>query len=114
MRRARSGGFLSNDWKFFIAIELAIPAVLVVSGVLIPLLAGVRQGDLTSVCIALASALVGIVLLFVAKWPLYRHRQYFTFGSKSLPEGRRPLYRIAYIFIAASLFLMLLVLATAR
>ena len=114
MRQVRSGGFLSEDWQFFIALQLAIPAVLVLSGVLIPLLAGVPQGNFTLVWVALASALLGILSLFVAKWPLYRQRRYFTFGSKPLPEGRRPLYRIAYVFIAASLFLMLLVLATAR
>lgn len=114
MRQARSGGFLSSDWKFFIALQLAIPAVVVVSGVLLPLLAGVRQGDLTSVWLSLAWVLLGIVLLFVAKWPLYRQGRYFTFGSTPLPEGRRPLYRLGYVFVVAGLLLMLLLWSAVR
>lgn len=114
MERNRSGGFLSKDWEFFIALELAIPAALVISGGLIPILAGARQGDLTLFWIALASALVGIVLLFVAKWPLYRQGTYLTFGPKALPEPRRKAYWTAYAFIGVSLLTTLLLWAAVR
>ncbi len=114
MRRERSSGFLSKDWEFFIALELAIPAALVISGGLIPILAGARQGDLTLFWIALASALAGIVLLFVAKWPLYRQRKYFTFGSKGLREPRRKAYWTAYACIGISLLTTLLLWAVVR
>lgn len=114
MRQARPGGFLSKDWTFFTALQFGIPVVLVTSGALLPMLIGARQGDLTLLWIALASALAGIALLFVAKWPLYHRGRYFTFGSKSVPEGRRPLYRIAYVFIVAGLLLMLLLWSAVR
>jgi len=114
MRRERSGGYLSKDWEFFIALELAIPATLLISGVLIPILAGARQGDLTLFWIALALALVGIVLLFIAKWPLYRQGKYFSFGSKGLQESRRKVYWTAYVFIGVSLLTTLLLWAVVR
>lgn len=114
MRRERSGGFLSKDWEFFIALELAIPATLLISGGLIPILAGARQGDLRLFWIALASAFAGIVLLFVAKWPLYRQGTYFTFGPKGLPEPRRKVYWTAYAFIGVSLLTTLLLWAAVR
>jgi hypothetical protein len=44
----------------------------------------------------LAIAAVGIFLIFYAKLPLYRRRQFLTFGSRALPEKRRPFYRWGY------------------
>lgn len=114
MRRERPGGFLSKDWEFFISLELAIPAALSISCGLIPMLAGARQGHLRLFWIALASTLVGIVLLFVAKWPLYRRGTYFTFGPKALPEPRRKVYWAAYVFIGVSLLTTLLLWAAVR
>ncbi len=113
MRYERSGGFLSRDWQFILALQFGLPATIMFL-VPIPLLLGARQGDLTGFWIALASALVRVVLLFIAKWPLYRQGRYFTFGSKSLPEGRRPLYRLAYVFIATSLLRGSLLLVALR
>ena len=45
---------------------------------------------------ALAVSAVGVSLLFYAKLPLYRQRRFFTFGSRALPEQRRPFYRWGY------------------
>lgn len=59
--------------------------------------------------IALAVAVVGLSLIFSAKLPLYRERRFFTFGSKVVPEERRPLYRWGYrcVIFAAALLLCL-------
>ena len=114
MRCRRSYGFASRDWEFFIALQLAIPAVVVVRGILLPMLIGARQGNLMGLWIALASALAGVVLLFVAKWPLYRQGRYFTFGSKALAEERRWIYRIAYVLVSAGVLLMLKLWAAVR
>lgn len=114
MRRRRSYGFVSKDWKFFIGLQLAILAMLVVSGVLLPVLAGARQGGLMGLWIALAAALAGVVLLFVAKWPLYCQGRYFTFGSKALVQERRWLYRLAYVFVIGGVLLMLMLWAVVR
>jgi hypothetical protein len=91
-----------------------LPIVAVVAGCFLPVLAGARQGDRPLFWIALVAALIGIVFLFLAKLPLYRQGKYFTFGSRPLPQGRRQIYRMAYVFIGTSLLMMLLLLAVLR
>ncbi len=114
MERNRSSGYVPKDWQFILGLQLAPVAFLMVGSSLLPVLAGARQGDLTLFWIALASALVGIVLLFVAKWPLYRQRKYFTFGSKGLREPRRKAYWTAYACIGVSLLTTLVLWAVGR
>src|SRR5580765_2154235 len=60
--------------------------------------------------IGLAVAVVGVSLIFYAKIPLYRQRQFFTFGTQALSEQRRPFYRWGYrcIVFAVALLLCLL------
>jgi len=60
--------------------------------------------------IGLVIAAVGVALVFYAKLPLYQQRRFFTFGSRALPEGRRPFYRWGYrcVFLAVALLLCLL------
>jgi hypothetical protein len=38
-------------------------------------------------------AMLGAVLLFVAKLPVYRQRRFFTFGIRDLPQSSRNYYR---------------------
>jgi hypothetical protein len=59
--------------------------------------------------IGLAVAAVGVSLIFYAKFPLYRQRRFLTFGSRALPEGRRPFYRLGYrcVLFAVALLLCL-------
>lgn len=59
--------------------------------------------------IGLVLAAVGIALIFYAKLPLYRQRRFLTFGSRALPEGRRPFYRWGYrcVLFAVALLLCL-------
>ena len=60
--------------------------------------------------IGLAAATVGVALVFYAKLPLYRQRRFFTFGSRALPESRRPFYRWGYRCIAFAVALLLCLL----
>ena len=64
--------------------------------------------------VALALAVTGIVLLFLARLPLYGQRKFFTFGSRGLPERTRKLYRVAYFFIGLGVLIMLVLLAVLR
>ena len=74
-------------------------------------LSNVRRGDLTLFWIAVSVAIVGLFLLFTARLPLYRQGKFFTFGSKTLPEKHKIVYRIAYYMIVASMVIMLLLMA---
>jgi hypothetical protein len=48
----------------------------------------------------------GIVLLFLARLPLYRQRQFWTFGPSALPKLHRKLYWLAYLLVVASVLLL--------
>ena len=60
--------------------------------------------------IGLIVALLGVLMVFHAKLPLYRQRRFVTFGSRALPEGRRSSYRWGYrcVIFAIALLLCLL------
>ncbi len=66
------------------------------------------------VWIALILAIVGLTLLFLAKLPLYRQGEFFTFGSKAMPEKSRRVYRIAYGVIGSSIILLMTLCAVLR
>ena len=59
----------------------------------------------------LGSGIVGIVILFFARLPLYREGRFFIFGPRALDRKHRRLYWLAYVFVAASLLLFLVVRA---
>jgi hypothetical protein len=64
--------------------------------------------------LSLAGASVGVVLLFLAKLPLYQEKKFFTFGTKSLDAKHRKIYLIAYRFIGISIIALLLAIALTR
>lgn len=112
LARSRSG-VPKDSWFLMVLVALLsmLPVCGMATGYLFPVVAGVRQGDLTLFYVALGCALVGVTLLFCAKWPLYRQGKYVTFGSSPLPPRSRPIYRLAYAFIATTLVLLLFLLA---
>jgi hypothetical protein len=111
MRYDRSDWYIPKDWQAHLAFQFGLPAILLTVGCFVPVVVNAREGDPTLLWVAVAFAVIGIVLLFFAKLPLYRQGKYLTFGSKALPQGRRKAYRIAYIFIGAGLLLMLALFA---
>ena len=64
--------------------------------------------------IALAVSIFGASLILYAKIPLYRQRQFFTFGSRALPESSRAFYRWGYRFVAAGTVVLLFVSLSRR
>jgi nitric oxide reductase large subunit len=111
MKWARSKGYVPRDWLVLLGLQVIIPAIGIIAACFLVALFRARQGDPTLLWVALALAVTGVVLLFVARLPLYRQGKFFTFGSQSLPETHRRLYWIAYVFIILSLLVMLAVAA---
>jgi len=97
---------------FGMMIILAIMALL--GGFLLPALSGARRGDRLMLYIALVLAFVGIVLLFVARLPLYRQRRFFTLGPGALDQKHRRIYWWAYIFISSGAVLLVVLYLMAR
>jgi hypothetical protein len=86
----------------------------VLAALLLPALSAARHGDPSLLHASMVFAIIGIVLLFFARIPLYKQHKYFTFGSKALPPLHRKLYRVAYVFICIAVVLMLLLIAVLK
>lgn len=101
-----------NRWYFPLELGLALfPVVALMGGlVVLPIINSFRRGEVTIPLLAMAFAGVGVVLLFLARLPLYRQRRFFAFGSRLLDEPHRRLYRWAYRFLCLGGLLLLLTL----
>jgi len=114
MRTNESDWCFPRDWLFFFKLQ-ALPLIaLLIAPLVIWFVMGTGRGDPTFVWIASILAVVGIVLLFIARLPLYRQRRFLAFGSKALPTAYRRVYRVAYAFIGVAVAMMLGLLAVLR
>ena len=109
-----------SDWYIpSSVIALLSPFLIAVIGILgamfLPHLVNARTtGDATILYVALALGIVGSVLLFLARLPLYRERHFFTFGPRALDNRHRQLYRWAYLLIGVCAFLLVVLILVLR
>ena len=95
-----------------LAIWLAPLFIGLLAVMILPALNRIRRVDAWSVFgVAVAVALLGVVLLYYARLPLYRQGRFFNFGSHLLDAPHRRLYRVAYCFIFVAVFLLVILLA---
>ena len=87
-----------------------LPFALLAGWLLTHLSKAKTTGDASLLCVAYASGVCGVVLLFLARLSLYRQRRFLVFGPRELDEKHRRLYRWAYRFTGVSVLLMLLLL----
>ena len=105
-----------SDWYFptdlgcllFSWIWIVVIAFL--AGGILPLIAKLKSADILELFyVALGSATVGTIFLFLARLPLYRQRRFLTFGPKNLDRIQRKLYWLAYVFVVVSLLLLAII-----
>ena len=109
MKSTRSDWYIPADWLAMLGL-LLIPAIAILSAMLFPELNSTRHGNPFLVKVSMVLAMLGIVLLFFARQPLYRQRKFFSFGPKALPPLHRKLYWVAYVFIGMAVALMSLLM----
>jgi hypothetical protein len=98
-------GFLSSI--FFMP---AIAAIAVLAAMILLSITSFRGMDITRLFWAgLAAGISGVILLFLARLPLYRQRRFWTFGSRGLDRFHRRLYWLAYLVELTSIGLLLIV-----
>jgi len=56
--------------------------------------------------IALFITILGTVLLFIARLPLYKKRIFFSLGPGRLPKTHRKIYFLSYCFIVLGIILL--------
>ena len=87
-----------------------IPCIVLFAGVLLPLVARLNTTDVGVLYgIGLAAGTAGVLMLFIARLPLYRERRFWTFGPRPLDAKHRRFYWLAYIAVAVSLLLFWIV-----
>jgi hypothetical protein len=99
----------TSDWYFppDLMILFVIPIIAILAGVLLPVLSYLKTTDaIILFYTALGTGVMGSMLLFLARLPLYRQRRFWTFGPSALPTFYRKLYWLAYVAIVTALLLL--------
>lgn len=109
-RRQSDWWRMSPDMAWQYGMMLFIIVMWTIASTLSLLSRAHSEGDRTLLVAALVLGFIGIVLLFLARLPLYRKRRLFTFGPHALDRKHQRLYWWAYGFIGVSLLLLVLIL----
>jgi hypothetical protein len=103
-----------SDWRVpadmlaLFGMFVVLPIGGLLGSFLLPPLTGASRGDPTLLYVALVLTCIGIVLLFIARLPLYRQHRFFTFGPGGLDQKHRRVYEWAYVFIICSAALLVM------
>jgi hypothetical protein len=107
MNWKKSDWYIPADWlvQFGMLIILAIIAIL--AGVLLPIFNRLQSADLLKLYrVGVGIGCFGVLLLLIARWPLYRQHQFLSFGPGKLPGIHRKLYWLAYAVIVSAVLLL--------
>jgi hypothetical protein len=115
MEKKSSNWYVPPDIAVHFALPVVVAMVCVLAGVLLPLENDLKTGDALGIYFtALGLEAAGIILLFLARLPLYRQRRFWTVGPRELDRTHRRLYWLAYSFVIAGFGLLALVWLMAR
>ena len=112
MSSTQSDLYFPRDWLAVIIYMTGIPLLM---GILMPTMARAMNTNPTYTMLAsYAAGLSGVILLFLARLPLYRQGRFWTFGSKELDRPHRFFYNVAYVFIVVCIILILITWAIVK
>ncbi len=104
----------SNDWYFPPDLAGAL-APIVLSIVFIFALCGISWVSAEALFrLAICLGGVGVMLLFVARIPVYRQKRFFSLGPSAVSGIFRKVYCVAYIFIVPSILFLIFALLFLR
>jgi hypothetical protein len=107
MSKRNSDWYMPSDWRWILGLQFGVPCVAVLAGLLLPFVARLKTADVRALYgVGLAAGIIGVALLFLARLPLYKEREFWTAGPKDLDRKHRRIYWMAYVFVAASLTLL--------
>jgi hypothetical protein len=104
----KSDWYIPRDWRFFFFLHFAPFLVFFIAATLATVFMSAAHGDPALLWAALVLGCVGLALLFMARLPLYRQGNYFSFGPRLLSPGHKKLYWISYGLIGTSILIMVL------
>ena len=107
MSKRNSDWYIPPDWLWYLGSFIVIPCIAVLAGMLMPIVAKLQTADMRALYgFGLGAGVIGAVLLFVARLPLYKQRRFWTIGPMQLDRKHRRIYWLAYAFVMASLLLL--------
>jgi hypothetical protein len=107
MSKRNSDRYIPPDRRWILGMQFVVPCIMVLAGLLLPVVARLKAADVRALYgSGLGAGVVGAVLLFVARLPLYKQRRFWTIGPMPLDRKHRRIYWLAYGFVAASLLLL--------
>jgi hypothetical protein len=110
MSKRNSDWYIPRDLLALLGTFFVLPGIAVLAGILLPLVARLQTADLRALYgVGLGSGVIGAILLFAARLPLYKQRRFWTVGPTQLDRKHRRIYWLAYISFAASLLLFAVV-----
>jgi hypothetical protein len=84
MSKRRSDWYVPADWLAFLGMLVIIPSVALLGSMLLPALARLKTADVgTLYALGVGAGILGVLLLFAARLPLYRARRFWTIWSHS-------------------------------
>ena len=110
-RWTESDWYIPPDTLFHFGSMFVMPIIVMVALTVATAILRAKQGDPLLAYIAGSLGVIGVVLLFFARLPLYRQKKFFAFGPRQLTGTHRKLYWWAYAFIVPSVIMLLGLLA---
>ena len=100
-----------HDLAALFGLYWVVLPIMTLTAVIFPGIRSARtEGDTTLIWVAIVLGCIGSLLLFIARLPLYRQGRFSQFGPRGLDATHRRLYRYAWLFIAASILLLCILL----
>ena len=110
MSKKSSDWYVPSDLACLLGLWIILPGILILTTCLLTVLECLKEANALDIFYsALALGCFGIVLLFLARSPLYRQRRFWTFGPSALPNLYPKLYWLAYLFVFACVSLLAVV-----
>ena len=110
MSKRDSNWYIPSDWLWHLGMLLTLFCSVVLSSVLLPVVSRLMTASVTVLYgVAVGVGVFGIVLLFVARLPLYRQHRFWTVGPRELDCKHRRFYWSAYAIVSLSLLLLWIV-----
>jgi len=113
MSNKRSDNHLPEEVLGLLSSIFFMPVIAVIAmltAMLLPSVTSLRGEVITRLYwVGVAGGVFGIVLLFLARLPLYRQGRFLTFGPRELDQIHRRLYWLAYLVVLVSMGLFVVV-----
>jgi hypothetical protein len=107
MSKRRSDCQVPGDWLVLFGMLVIIPSVAMLGSMLLPVFGRLKTVDVRILYgLGVGAGIMGGVLLFIARLPVYKARLFWTFGPRPLDRRHRRYYWLAYAAVGVSLVLL--------